>query len=69
MGSGNTAHWNDLSLELWINIISRLEENLDPRSVWEQRDCLTTYAEMHSNIHKLKLVCSKFRTALDDAQL
>ena len=69
MGPASATHWGHLSLELWINILSRLEENFAPRDVWNQRDCLESYAEMHSNMHKLRLVCSKFRAALDDAQL
>lgn len=69
MNRGNATCWSDLSLELWINILSRLEGNFAPRHVWEQRECLETYAEMHSNMQKLRLVCSKFKAALDDAQL
>ena len=69
MGAGTVAHWSDLSLELWINVLSRLRENLDPRLVWNQRDCLEIFAQEHSNMHRLRLVCSKFNTALDDAQL
>lgn len=69
MVHGIAAHWSDLSTELWINILSRLEDNLDPRYVWCQREILDILAQEHSNMHKLRLVCSKFNTALDGAQL
>ena len=48
---------------------SGLEENFDPRFVWNQRDCLEQFAQEHSIMHKLRLVCSKFNMALHDDQL
>ena len=69
MSPGNATHWSVLSLELWINMLSRLRENLAPRDIWEQREFKENYAGVHSNMHKLRLVCSKFKAALDDAQL
>ena len=67
MGPVNVACWSDLSLELWIDILSRLEANLDPTFVWRQR-YLDFSAKEHSKMQTLRLVCSKFNKALDDFQ-
>ncbi|KAL3162043.1 hypothetical protein ABBQ38_009110 [Trebouxia sp. C0009 RCD-2024] len=69
MSSGRTARWSDLSLELWVNILSRLEDNVDPKFAWDSWICLKGFAQMRSNMQKLRLVCTKFNTAFDDAQL
>ena len=68
MSPVNVACWTELSLELWINVLSHLRANVGPRIVWNQRICLETFAEEHGEMHKLRLVCSKFNTALDDSQ-
>lgn len=69
MGPGSVPDWSDLPLELWINVLSHLRDCFEPSFVWDQRHSLQWFARELSNIHKLRLVCSKFQKALDDAQL
>ena len=69
MSSGNATDRGNLSLELWVNILSRLEDNVDPKFAWDCRTSLEDFAQMHSNIQMLRLVCTKWNTAFDDPQL
>ena len=68
MSPVNVACWSDLSLELWVNVLSRLEADLDPRFVFNSRGCLEIFATQHGEMHMLRLVCSKFNKAFDDSQ-
>lgn len=69
MTSGHTACWNNLCIELWVNIISRLEESFDPKLAWNSRHRLKECAQTRSDIQELRLVCSNLNIALNDAQL
>ena len=69
MGPGVTGYWESLSLELWVNILSRVEANFDVKFAWGQCLDREDFAQMHTNLQQLRLVCTKFNTALDDAQL
>ena len=55
-------------MELWIDVLSRLEANLDPTLVWRQR-CLDSCAKEYSKMQTLRLIFSKFNKALDDSHL
>ncbi|KAL3142205.1 hypothetical protein ABBQ38_002553 [Trebouxia sp. C0009 RCD-2024] len=69
MGPFVTGRWDSLSLELWVNILCRLKDNFDATCAWEKYTYREDFVQSLRNIQRLRLVCTKFNTALDDPQL
>lgn len=67
MTSGNTDLWSQLSLDLWVKILSSL--SVDPNLAWVQRDSMKRFIREQSAKQRLRLVCKKTNQALEDSQL
>ncbi|KAL3141437.1 hypothetical protein ABBQ32_005005 [Trebouxia sp. C0010 RCD-2024] len=57
----SNTRWDDLSVELWVHILSHLYKRLDPlgqEDAWHHWGCVY-YAQKLNNTQKLRLVCRK----------
>lgn len=63
----NTSPWDDLSVELWVHVLLHLYRQLGLKLAWHCRRSMED-SESINNVQKMRLVCTKFNTALNDAQ-
>ena len=55
-------------MELWVNILTRLDADAKTLFAWDQT-APRAVAQKHRNMQQLRLVCTALNTALDAAQL